>query len=122
MEVWAHWYTPAHIVGGWRWKLKHREIAELLDARPATDAEAARETEEAESPDSGVPVLPETVDVASGALVAEHAASVAVAPADGAATEAARDPSSIMDLVDEVFDSKREPANIFRKIGQLARF
>lgn len=25
MESWAHWYTPAHILGGWTWRLKLRQ-------------------------------------------------------------------------------------------------
>ncbi|MFL9911976.1 N-6 DNA methylase [Paraburkholderia sp. RL17-337-BIB-A] len=25
LDVWGMWYTPAHILGGWRWKLRRRE-------------------------------------------------------------------------------------------------
>ena len=25
LDVWGMWYTPAHIVGGWKWKLRRRE-------------------------------------------------------------------------------------------------
>ncbi len=28
MEEWDHWYTPAHIMGGWRWKLKRAAESE----------------------------------------------------------------------------------------------
>lgn len=28
LEEWSHWYTPAHIVGGWKWKLKRAAESE----------------------------------------------------------------------------------------------
>ena len=30
MEVWGTWYTPAHILGGWTFKLRRRLEADLL--------------------------------------------------------------------------------------------
>lgn len=28
LKEYGHWYTPAHIMGGWNWKLRHREALE----------------------------------------------------------------------------------------------
>lgn len=28
LEEWGHWYTPAHIMGGWRWKLRRQAAIE----------------------------------------------------------------------------------------------
>lgn len=39
-EVWGVWYTPAHIMGGWRWKLRRRE-RELATAALAIEASTA---------------------------------------------------------------------------------
>jgi hypothetical protein len=25
LDVWGMWYTPAHVIGGWKWKLRRRE-------------------------------------------------------------------------------------------------
>jgi hypothetical protein len=24
-EEWSHWYSPAHIIGGWEWRLRRRD-------------------------------------------------------------------------------------------------
>jgi hypothetical protein len=45
MEVWGMWYTPAHILGGWKWKLRAREARRAFDATEvAVDADALERT------------------------------------------------------------------------------
>lgn len=57
MQIWGMWYTPAHIMGGWRWKLRARDLAqevaaletdsspvsqpEVVDAQPIAEPDAA---------------------------------------------------------------------------------
>jgi hypothetical protein len=41
LEEYGHWYTPAHIMGGWNWKLRRRAEAEEtheIHAPPPTEA------------------------------------------------------------------------------------
>lgn len=37
LEEWSHWYTPAHIMGGWDWKLRNARRSEVqgIPERPA---------------------------------------------------------------------------------------
>jgi type I restriction-modification system DNA methylase subunit len=34
MEEWSHWYTPAHILFGWNYKLRQRDCPEAEEAAP----------------------------------------------------------------------------------------
>jgi len=53
LEEYSHWYTPAHIMGGWNWKLRRRSEAEgthQIHAPPKTEA-APVETPPEQKPD-----------------------------------------------------------------------
>ncbi|BCF95203.1 hypothetical protein [Paraburkholderia largidicola] len=49
MEVWGTWYTPAHILGGWTFKLRRRLEADLF--REAVALEQQPVVDVAETPD-----------------------------------------------------------------------
>ena len=44
MEQWSHWYTPAHVMGGWRGRLaRERSQAALEGVASATNESAGAE-------------------------------------------------------------------------------
>jgi hypothetical protein len=50
LEVYAHWYTPAHIVGGWTWKLRQNHVpqgADEIQTSPEPISQAEQPNEEA---------------------------------------------------------------------------
>lgn len=114
MEVWGQWYTPAHVMGGWKWKLRAREKRRLADAvEVAVDADVLERT--AAQLDVEVP------DGADGDAVAVAIATaavdtmeVAVAPGSGGAT--------LVDLFECVVDAEPNNEAFFRKVEQLALF
>jgi hypothetical protein len=34
LETWSNWYTPAHIIGGWDWKLRRKEMQPVVEPEP----------------------------------------------------------------------------------------
>ena len=55
VEEWSHWYTPAHMIGGWEWWLQRRvaeDNAHEIIAAPAPAERADAALDEA----SGKPV------------------------------------------------------------------
>jgi hypothetical protein len=60
VEEWSHWYTPAHILGGWEWRLRRRAAEdsahEIIAApAPAERANAASLPDSSDQP-AGPPV------------------------------------------------------------------
>jgi N-6 DNA methylase len=53
-QVWGLWYTPAHILGGWRWKLRARR--EATDGDPVATSDGRSEAAEEVAPASQEPV------------------------------------------------------------------
>ncbi|HDR9180715.1 TPA: N-6 DNA methylase [Burkholderia vietnamiensis] len=91
-EVWGTWYTPAHIMGGWRWKLRRRE----------------RELTEAAEVDTPAPIdVPEPNPLEG---------NVAELVAEASAGEA-----SIFELFEDAVE-QTGPAAIFAAIDQMALF
>jgi hypothetical protein len=44
LEEYAHWHTPAHILGGWRFRLAADEAIEPVAVAPAPERKAASQT------------------------------------------------------------------------------
>jgi hypothetical protein len=60
LEEWDHWYTPAHIMGGWKWKLKRAAEDEPgLEERQAVHGVPPRESPPAEAPEDKPPSGPQ---------------------------------------------------------------
>lgn len=58
LEEWSRWYTPAHILGGWTWKLRRREEAQVsheIHAPPAPAPEPAASESQPEMQPSSSP-------------------------------------------------------------------
>ncbi|MGU7775651.1 N-6 DNA methylase [Burkholderia sp. MR1-5-21] len=118
-EVWGVWYTPAHIMGGWRWKLRRRE-RELAEAALALEAPEAHVSAAVEVP-GFEPVVVEAVDAnVSMPLVVEDDDDVAVAEPEVIA-ERATDPTSIFELFEDAVE-QTSPAAIFAAIDQMTLF
>jgi hypothetical protein len=110
-DVWGLWYTPAHVLGGWRWKLGRRKErkAEALPAaeevtevpQNASDVEIAASCEE---PEGDVATVAERTSLQSGSVVV----SPPTAP-------------SLLDMFEESAGASSASA-IFSKIEQMALF
>lgn len=50
LKEWDHWVTPAHVMGGWDWRLRRRLMERERDPLKQRDADAARQ----DSPVDGV--------------------------------------------------------------------
>lgn len=123
MEVWGHWYTPAHVLGGWNQKLRSRRMIDAMrslmrEVPPAGDAD---------DQSGEMPVA--TVAPAASAPVVEEAESdldldVAVLerPVDVADESVAADAGALADLFDEIVATPTRPDDIFDVIDQLTLF
>ncbi|RQS11579.1 N-6 DNA methylase [Burkholderia sp. Bp8998] len=118
-EVWGVWYTPAHVMGGWRWKLRRRE-RELAEAARALGAEMG-----GTPPADGVPEPePEIIDAiessVSTPLVDDEDGDVAVAEPEVISARA-YDRGTIFDLFEDAVE-QTSPAAIFAAIDQMTLF
>lgn len=119
MEVWGHWFTPAHVLGGWSQKLRarrsHDAMRELMRGSMSGDDEAA---------DVGTgPVADEMVaaDVEpSSPLATEDDAAEDVAvlerPVEVEAT------AGLADLFEEAVSTQPRRDDIFELVDQLTLF
>ncbi|MGU3778947.1 N-6 DNA methylase [Burkholderia metallica] len=106
MEVWGMWYTPAHILGGWRAKLRKRRQADALREVLALERTSVRPESGAEPVRDGELLLVEDV--------------VAVSAVEEPAAEMQTSDDALCDLFDAaVAESK---ASIFDAVDQLALF
>ena len=118
-EVWGVWYTPAHIMGGWRWKLRRRE-GELAKAALALEAPAA-ETPPAEDVPELEPVVTDAIEsCVSRPLVDDEVGDIAVAEPEVIA-QPMTDSTSISDLFEDAVE-QTSPAAIFAAIDQMTLF
>ncbi|MBN3776588.1 SAM-dependent DNA methyltransferase [Burkholderia sp. Ac-20345] len=106
MEVWGMWYTPAHILGGWRAKLRQRSQADAMREVLALGRSAV-------GPDAGAEPDP-IGDVEFDTDVA--VAPVVEVPAGG--VEASD--GNLCDLFDEAVEQSK--GSIFEVVDQLALF
>lgn len=108
MEVWGHWFTPAHVLGGWSHRLRARKaedaMHELIGSAPAAaEADVAAEPVEA------------TQSSASDADMVEHG--------DVAVLEQARvNTVGIADLFDDAIAALSAPHMVFERVDQLTLF
>ncbi|BCZ85518.1 hypothetical protein PTKU64_91930 (plasmid) [Paraburkholderia terrae] len=114
MEVWGTWYTPAHILGGWTFKLRRRLEADLL--REAVALEQQPVVDVAEPPDvmeeAAVAAEIETADVE----VLERVTSRSTpAPVSRGAT-------SLAELFEQSLASGARERTVFDTIDQLTLF
>ncbi|PCE30287.1 N-6 DNA methylase [Burkholderia ubonensis] len=105
-EVWGMWYTPAHILGGWRAKLRQRRQAHAMRELLALERTTA-------VPDAGV-----EPDPAGGSVFDSEVAEATVVEAPAAAVEDRDD--VLCDLFDEAVEQSR--SSIFEAVDQLALF
>ncbi|WP_225031117.1 N-6 DNA methylase [Paraburkholderia sp. XV] len=114
MEVWGTWYTPAHILGGWTFKLRRRLEADLLRDSVALEQQPAVDV--AESPD----VLPEV------AIEAEvETADVEVLERETPQTtpaQVSRSATSLAELFEQSLASGTRERTVFDTIDQLTLF
>jgi hypothetical protein len=106
MEVWGMWYTPAHILGGWRAKLRQGRQADALREVLALDRSAVASDADAKQEPADDLVFDGEVAVATAV---EESAVAAVLPAD-----------TLCDLFDDAVEQSR--AGIFEVVDQLALF
>lgn len=105
-EVWGMWYTPAHILGGWRSKLRERKQADAMRELLALDRSAAVSDAEDDRASAGDIMVDTAVAVESAVEVAVVAGEVAG------------------DTLCDLFDAAVEQSNIgiFEAVDQLALF
>jgi hypothetical protein len=106
MQVWGVWHTPAHIMGGWRWKLRARlEAVKAVDAEQDFDGGQTGSIATSLSPDKTV----------------AEALAVADGGDGGAVLAAAEIGTSVMDLFEEAVDASPR-SQMFDVIDQLTLF
>ncbi|WP_321817857.1 MULTISPECIES: N-6 DNA methylase [unclassified Paraburkholderia] len=131
MEVWGHWFTPAHVLGGWNRKLRarrsHDAMRSIMRAVPAADddGELAQELANgpvAVEPEDGMPVIEEAE--ARVEVVTDEALEVAVLDRPVVEVDAAvsDDAGALADLFDEIVSTPARPVDVFEVIDQLTLF
>lgn len=113
MEVWGTWYTPAHVFGGWTFKLRRRLEADLL--REAVALEQQPEAGELETSD----VVTEVI-VAAGAEAGEIALVDHETPSTTVSGQ--RDATSLVELFEQSLAVGTRDRTVFDKIDQLTLF
>lgn len=116
MEVWGTWYTPAHILGGWTFKLRRRLEADLFRATVAAEREPEVEQAGTSPAWSDGPVLAETEP--SDLTVLEREPLQVATPA----STASRDAMSLADLFEQSLSSGARERTVFDTIDQLTLF
>ncbi|WP_367305373.1 N-6 DNA methylase [Burkholderia multivorans] len=106
MEVWGMWYTPAHILGGWRSKLRQRRQLDAMRKVLALDRSIAA-TDPGADPDPNGEMVCDS-DVAVEPPVAVEAAATV------------HHVDSLSDLFDEAVERSKD--SIFEAVDQLALF
>uniref|UniRef100_UPI003F507BB4 hypothetical protein n=1 Tax=Caballeronia sp. LjRoot34 TaxID=3342325 RepID=UPI003F507BB4 len=98
LDVWGMWYTPAHVMGGWKWKLRRREAES--QAQALLDTPVAEPTRSDPHPASDV-----DYPYSDGDLVIE-------------------DPVVVDDIacIETVAHEETPTVKLFTKIDQLALF
>lgn len=98
LDVWGMWYTPAHVMGGWKWKLRRREAES--QAQALFDTPVAEPTRSDPNPASDV-----DYPYSDGDLVIE-------------------DPVVVDDIacIETVAHEETPTVKLFTKIDQLALF
>lgn len=111
--VWGTWYTPAHILGGWTFRLRRRLEADLL--REAVALECSPEADEPQP-------LAVRTDVAQAPEI--EASDVAVLEREVAPVAAAvvSDAMSVAELFEESLASGTRERTVFDTIDQLTLF
>ncbi|SOE97512.1 N-6 DNA Methylase [Burkholderia sp. D7] len=98
LDVWGMWYTPAHVIDGWKWKLRRREAES--QARALLDAPVTEPTlsDAQRGPDANV-------DYGGGDTVLEDLVVV-----------------DDMVRIETIADDEAPTVKLFTKIDQLALF
>jgi hypothetical protein len=113
MQVWGTWYTPAHILGGWTFRLRRRIEADLL--REAVALECSPQADEPQP-------LAVRTDVAQAPEI--EASDVAVLEREVAPVAAVvvPDAMSVAELFEESLASGTRKRTVFDTIDQLTLF
>jgi hypothetical protein len=114
MQVWGTWYTPAHILGGWTFKLRRRLEADLL--REAVALERSPAEDAVHVPTVTVEAAPAAEAEASDVAVLECEPSVATFARTGG------DRTSLADLFEQSLTSGTRERTVFDTIDQLTLF
>jgi hypothetical protein len=127
LEVWGHWFTPAHVVGGWGRKLRERRTLDLMRSLMGGASTAGGPCDEQ------VPPAAPVEEITSDPVVEFEAAFEDAAEA-GVGTEAADDVAvleraaqvqtsvGLADMFDEIVSTQPRERDIFDVIDQMALF
>jgi hypothetical protein len=127
LEVWGHWFTPAHVVGGWGRKLRERRTLDLMRSLMGGASTAGEPGDEQLSPvapmeevtsDSVVELEAAFEDAAEADVGTEAADEVAVLerPTHGQTS------AGLADMFDEIVSTQPRERDIFDVIDQMALF
>ncbi|CAG9255109.1 hypothetical protein PUN4_230105 [Paraburkholderia unamae] len=106
-EVWGHWFTPAHVLGGWSARLRSRRAIDAMRALVSgNDQEPAS---------SAVVDIDSTVDLIEPSRGADREGVVALASPPVAAHD-------VIDLFEDALGVARPNPDIFEKVDQLVLF
>ena len=114
MEVWGTWYTPAHVLGGWTFKLRRRLEADLLRESVAVERQPVEEV--AAVPAIALEVAHATEAGRSDVAVLECDPPVATSARAGGAT------TSLADLFEQSLASGTRDRTVFEAIDQMTFF
>ncbi|MEX3790848.1 N-6 DNA methylase [Paraburkholderia sp. BR14374] len=116
MEVWGTWYTPAHVLGGWTFRLRRRVEAELLrDAVALEHDEPVEEIAVAARHDAGGDAVATGMDEPDVAVLER-------ANGNAADISPVREATSLAELFEQSLASGTRERSVFDTIDQLTLF
>lgn len=123
LEVWGHWFTPAHVLGGWGRKLRERRTLDVMRSLMGGSSKTDEPGDEHVPPAAPVEeVIPEPVleaVIADGAEAGtEEAGEVAVLERP----THVRASAGLADMFDEIVSTQPRERDIFDVIDQMALF
>ncbi|MCP3712286.1 N-6 DNA methylase [Paraburkholderia sp. CNPSo 3274] len=109
MEVWGHWFTPAHVLGGWGHRLRARKAFDAMRELLAPDAGTSEVEADAKPALVAAPPASEVLEVeVGGAAVLEQPRAEGL---------------DIADMFEEAIATlPAAPASIFEVVDQLTLF
>ncbi|MBB5420666.1 hypothetical protein [Paraburkholderia atlantica] len=115
MEVWGTWHTPAHVLGGWTFRLRRRVEAELLRDAVALERDEPVEQIAVEArQDAGGDAVATGMDEPDVAVLEPNGNAADISPV--------REATSLAELFEQSLASGTRERSVFDTIDQLTLF
>ncbi|MGF6768535.1 hypothetical protein P3T18_001005 [Paraburkholderia sp. GAS199] len=122
LDVWGLWYTPAHIMGGWRRKLERRERKALAEILAIAGEQAAESSGEEVAVEVSLSEPQPEADAGADGETAVLDRPVVIDVGTAKDVMPLSESLALHDLFEEIVSSEKPSNSIFEKIDQMSLF